>query len=501
MITSWMLFTVVVTALFSGAAWSMDRAFRPFAVPRRWIWAGGIVASMGLSLTFFLPRPAPSPVPVPPVSAPVVQTVGNALESVSVFATPAALPRNLDPWLIGGWGLLSLIAALVILRAFLKLNHLRSSWRRDRIDGHEVVISDGFGPALLGLVRPTIILPRWALEAAPEDRDLMIRHEQEHMAAGDAYLLAGALLLGVAFPWNVPIWWLGHRLRVAVEIDCDRRVLHRTPKVREYAELLLRIGSAGSIPGLRALAFSRPTSFLERRVRAMTDQTSPRLLRTMAFVCASVLLTLGACEMDRPAAPPQDLANQATVSLSDNKDPRYSRLTVKDVHRIAGERADRFTLTGVVFDGVDRQPVQGAQFGIEDLGVLGTTAADGYFHIEDIPAGSHTVSFEHPELGRTFLGLNVRPSGMSSIAGPPTGGSVTVWVKDGESGEPIRGAEVSIPAVDSRGQTNRNGGVSLNEVEPGPHLLRIEAPGYDPFEIEVEVIYWRTVTVSTELTK
>ena len=39
------------------------------------------------------------------------------------------------------------------------------------------------------------------------------------------------------------------------------------------------------------------------------------------------------------------------------------------------------------------------------------------------------------------------------------------------------------------------------EVEPGTHLLRIEAPGYDPFEIEVEVIYWRTVTVSTELTK
>lgn len=233
----------------------------------------------------------------------------------------------------------------------------------------------------------------------------------------------------------------------------------------------------------------------------MTDQTSPRLLRTVALVCVSALLAFGACEMDRPAAPPQDSARQATISLSDNINPRYSRLTVKDVRRIAGERADRFTLTGVVFDGVGRQPVQGAQFGIEDLGVFGTTGADGSFHIEDIPPGSHTVSLEHPELGRTFVGLSIRTSGMASIETPPTGGFVTVWVKDGETGEPIQGAEVFFPALESRGKTNRNGGASLMEVEPGTHLLRIEAPGYDPFEIEVEVVYWRTLTVSTELTR
>jgi hypothetical protein len=220
----------------------------------------------------------------------------------------------------------------------------------------------------------------------------------------------------------------------------------------------------------------------------------------MAFACVSGLLVFGACEMDRPAAPAPDLASQATVTLSDIH-PLYSRLTVKDVRLVREDEAEWFSVTGVAFDGVGRRPVPDAQVGIEELGLSGTSAADGSFRIEGLPAGRHTVTFEHPELGRTFLGLNLRPSGMSSIEGPPTGGHVTVWVKDAESGEPIRGAEVFFPALENRGQSNREGGVSLMEIEPGTHVLRIEATGYDPFEIEVEVIYWRTVTVSTELTK
>lgn len=232
----------------------------------------------------------------------------------------------------------------------------------------------------------------------------------------------------------------------------------------------------------------------------MTDRTSPRLFRAMAFACASGLLVFGACEMDRPAAPTPDLASQATVSLSDIH-PLYSRLTVKDVRLVPEDEAERFSVTGVAFDGVGRRPVQDAQVGIEELGLSGTTAADGSFYIGGIPAGRHTVALEHPEFGRTFLGLGINPAGMNLIEGPPTGGSVTVWVNDAESGEPVRGAEVFFPALENRGQSNRDGGVSLMEIEPGTHLLRIEAPGYDPFEIEVEVIYWRTVTVSTELTK
>ncbi|UUZ52386.1 hypothetical protein LP419_22985 [Massilia sp. H-1] len=45
------------------------------------------------------------------------------------------------------------------------------------------------------------------------------------MAARDPQLLGLALLVLVAMPWNLPMWWQLRRLRHAIEVDCDARVL------------------------------------------------------------------------------------------------------------------------------------------------------------------------------------------------------------------------------------------------------------------------------------
>jgi len=51
-----------------------------------------------------------------------------------------------------------------------------------------------------------------------DERTMMLRHEEEHLRAGDPRLvLFGALAL-VAVPWNAALWLMVHRMRLAIEV-------------------------------------------------------------------------------------------------------------------------------------------------------------------------------------------------------------------------------------------------------------------------------------------
>src|SRR5690606_10427220 len=103
---------------------------------------------------------------------------------------------------------------------------------------------------------------------------LLLRHEEEHLTAGDPRLLLFALALLVALPWNLPLWWQAHRLRLALEMDCDARVLRGSPAARAYGSLLLHVGARNSGGGLAVASFAAPHSFLERRLRMITRDPS-----------------------------------------------------------------------------------------------------------------------------------------------------------------------------------------------------------------------------------
>ena len=62
-------------------------------------------------------------------------------------------------------------------------------------------------------------------DALPSHQAAVIAHEQSHLEARDPQLFTLALALLVFMPWNLPLWWQLRRLRYAIEIDCDARVL------------------------------------------------------------------------------------------------------------------------------------------------------------------------------------------------------------------------------------------------------------------------------------
>jgi hypothetical protein len=102
-------------------------------------------------------------------------------------------------------------------------------------------------------------------------------------------------------PWNPALWWQLRRLRLAIEVDCDRRVLARGIEPGVYGRLLLDIARRGGRAPMGAAALAEPRTFLERRILAMSS-TIPRLRlpRAIALSVAAAVFALGACEATMP---------------------------------------------------------------------------------------------------------------------------------------------------------------------------------------------------------
>jgi TonB family protein len=109
--------------------------------------------------------------------------------------------------------------------------------------------------------------------------------------AGDGRLLLTALLLLCAAPWNAALWWEWRRLRQAVETDCDRRVLRSQPDVRRYGTLLLEVANRTRRHALPMAAFAEPRSFLERRLRMMTNREARNRAGWIAALAGALVLT------------------------------------------------------------------------------------------------------------------------------------------------------------------------------------------------------------------
>ncbi|HJP59331.1 MAG TPA: M56 family metallopeptidase [Gemmatimonadaceae bacterium] len=238
--------------------------------------------------------------------------------STLIVASPALqVPPGWTRIVILGWLVCSalLVARLVI--AFAYFRRRDETWRPTNVDGTHVQVARDVGPAVVGIHRMVIVLPEWAIEADPALRAVVLRHEEEHRLARDPYLLLLAAVVTAVVPWNIPLWFQAARLRLAIEIDCDKRVLRTLPSWREYASLLLTIAQHRSRASHALIpALLEPTSNLERRITAM--RSIPGLTRLNALLLTSacgLALTL-ACAVEKPESPSASPSIQRTAGAA-----------------------------------------------------------------------------------------------------------------------------------------------------------------------------------------
>jgi TonB family protein len=204
----------------------------------------------------------------------------------------------IDRALIVCWIVASVVLLARLGMAVVGLRRARGSWRTSEVDGVAVRLATNEGPAVIGLRSMEIVLPEWIVSLDTPLRALVLTHEDEHRRARDPYLLFGSAVIVALMPWNVALWVQARRLRLAIELDCDARVLRTHPAAERYGLLMMTIAQRRSVaPTLFAPMLTEPATQLERRIIAMSS-TTRRVARATLYggVAASIALAV-ACSL------------------------------------------------------------------------------------------------------------------------------------------------------------------------------------------------------------
>lgn len=392
---------VVLSVFLGGAAYSLDGALRNLGRSTRWLWLSAMVAGALVPFAVpFLPAPAPPSTPQPgivPLAA--LYELGDGARSLSVHGIP--LSQALERPLLLLWVLSSLSMVLLLVWTVQRLRREERGWPTRTVSGEEVLVSRGLGPAVIGLLKPRIVLPPWALSLQREKLGLVLLHEGEHRAARDPVVLTAGIVLAAVAPLNPALWWMLRQLRLAVEGDCDARVLARGVHPTRYGRFLLDAASGalrGSILS-PALVEGAGTS-LERRIEMIRKAGKRHWISSLLAVGAGTLFIVLACETP---VPPTSLEEDPAVSGSEARKSSALAPSEDVLIRVPGEP--------LVY--VDEVRFQGGPEGLEALpkdeierievikgaaaaALFGEEGADGVIQVFTVKGSGDVVVGEAP---------------------------------------------------------------------------------------------------------
>ena len=194
-------------------------------------------------------------------------------------------------------------ALLVLARLALGLWRVARQTRNSRAIGGVLYSERLMTPMTWGLLHPVVALPVYALEWSEEQRDMVLRHEQAHIARHD-WLWQMLAQLACAMFWFHPLMWLAFaELRREGEDAADDLVLASGASAPNYAGQLLAVArriTGTQLVGMVAMV-RRPA--LDHRISRILDATHSRtpagLQARVAIATAALALTLACAVLDR----------------------------------------------------------------------------------------------------------------------------------------------------------------------------------------------------------
>lgn len=169
---------------------------------------------------------------------------------------------------------------------------LRSLASCRRIDLHET-----FGPAVVGLVRPRIVLPAELVRTTPRDTlATILAHERAHLLRGD-HLMAALIQLATILAWPIlPVWIAAARVRRLMELACDEHALAATDTEtrRAYGEQLLALATSArpgfSSPAVGHLGLGGDLPARLLALRTIGARRWPRVLQAVLIMLSAGML-------------------------------------------------------------------------------------------------------------------------------------------------------------------------------------------------------------------
>ena len=539
MIAAWMLHALVVGCLLSVGALALEHVLRAHRRPARWVWVSVMVLSVAwpVALRVWTNRPPALPPALTEAPTTVVTPVRTGPpptpESAVLQVAPDSALRSFDGPILRAWALTTVALALFFLVVMVRTRRLQRRWRTARVAGREVLVSGEWGPAVVGFLRPRVVLPGWCETLAPETLDFVLAHEEEHLRAGDLRLLLMAGLLPVLLPWHLPLWWQLSRLRTAVEGDCDLRVLRGRPgRTRPYIELLLSMGLRPAVPTPLAALLSEPYVTLKRRIRIMTMPSPKRPWLSGSLLTGAALL-LGALACGAP--PPTDAgadrdspsdATEAQTATTPAAGPNRSEAShpVFTPYSVAPNGSNPDEVARVLaegyaaLDGAPEGRVE-AWYYINENGRVEDRRLDrssGSAELDELALQAaeqmvFTVALNRDRKTAVWVSLPVvfgdadaSPTSQSDIppgpaptvvSSPPAGaaspegatGVVTGVVRDVASGRPLPFTQVHLPETRHGTLSDAEGRFRIEGVPAGERQVVVELIGYKTSEIRVPV--------------
>jgi beta-lactamase regulating signal transducer with metallopeptidase domain len=158
------------------------------------------------------------------------------------------------------------------------------------------------GPAVVGALRPVIVLPNdFGSRFSADEQALILAHERAHVERGDPLVNALALVARAVHWFNPLVHVAVRALRIDQELACDATVVERHGGARTYAEAMLKSHAA---------AFEVPVgcawhtaAFHPMKERILMLKASPsRLGRRLglSFIACAALAAGGAVWLMRP---------------------------------------------------------------------------------------------------------------------------------------------------------------------------------------------------------
>ncbi len=297
MIVGWMAYSIVIAGVAALAAHLLENAARLVGRPTRWLWVAAMAASASASAAAMFygvvlaSGVIPSREAAPWLSGPAATFI-HTYDRLMVWDPMVSLAL---------WTASALLAAVFAL-SITRLVRRSRGWRRAEVDGQPILVSVSEGPAVVGFLKSAIVLPEWALAETDRVRKLILAHELEHQRSHDHLLCAFIVAMTVAQPWNPAVWWMARRLRLAIEVDCDTRVLDSGSDRRTYGLLLLEAGSRAAGCRLPIPALSTPLSSLEERLRIITAERRSGRSRAARLGLVACLLIVSAAFIPDPSS-------------------------------------------------------------------------------------------------------------------------------------------------------------------------------------------------------
>jgi beta-lactamase regulating signal transducer with metallopeptidase domain len=181
-------------------------------------------------------------------------------------------------------------------------------------------------PAVIGLLRPIILLPASTLTGlAPRQIEMVLAHELAHIRRHDFFVNLLQAVVETLMFYHPAVWWMSHRVRIERENCCDDLAVAVCGDAIQYARALARLEE------LRApeMAMAANGGSLLDRVRRIAGARAESIGLGSRWTAAVAMLAIVVLILTVPSLPALAQREDAPKKAAEAKEPKKAATTVE----------------------------------------------------------------------------------------------------------------------------------------------------------------------------